>query len=158
MNRRGFSLLELVIVLALVGLSLALVTPSFSSFAQRLELKTTAQRISGILRYSRSESIQKGKVYQVIFDSGLRQIRIEEPEPEEGEAKTPPRVYPLPKGVQMRDFQVAPVEFSSDLPVIEFYPNGGASGGSLIIDGLEQKIGYRIKVHLLTGMVEIEEV
>ncbi len=47
MKNRGFSLIELMIVLVLVSLSIALVAPSFSRFSKRVELKTTAQKISG---------------------------------------------------------------------------------------------------------------
>ena len=77
MKNRGFSLIELVVVLVLISLSLALVAPSFSRFSKGVELKTTAQRVSGILRYFRSESIQSGKVYQIIFDPGLREVNIQ---------------------------------------------------------------------------------
>ena len=165
MRNKGFSLIELVIVLVLISLSLALVAPSFSRFSKRVELKTTAQRVSGILRYFRSESIQSGKIYQIIFDPGLGEINIQVLEGEEGwateikkeEQKFSKRSYPLPAGFQMREFNIPAPEFPSDLPTIEFYPNGGTNGGSFILDAQEQR-GYRIKVYFLTGIVEIEEV
>ena len=163
MKNRGFSLIELVIVLVLIGVSVALVTPSLSRFSKRVEIKTAAQNISGILRYFRSESVQKGRVYQVVFDADLREVRVQAAEEEEkgegekGESKTVKKTYPLPAGVQMKDFKISEPEFASDLPAIEFYPNGASNGGSVVVDGQDQK-GYRIKVHFLTGMVEIEEV
>lgn len=163
MKNRGFSLIELVIVLILISLSIALVTPSLSRFSKRVELKTSAQKVSGILRYFRSESIQKGKIYQVLFDSNLREIRVQAIEGEEkGEGETDPqklfkKSYPLPGGVQMKEVNIPSPEFPSDLPTIEFYPNGGSNGGSIILDGQDQK-GYRIKVHFLTGLVEVEAV
>ncbi len=165
MKNRGFSLIELVIVLVLVSLSLALVAPSFSRFSKRVELKTTAQKISGILRYFRSESIQSGKVYQILFDSVLREVNIQVLEGEEegatekkkDEQKFSKRSYPLPAGIQMKEFNIPAPEFPSDLPTIEFYPNGGTNGGSFILDAQDQR-GYRIKVYFLTGIVEIEEV
>ncbi|HSR10781.1 MAG TPA: GspH/FimT family pseudopilin, partial [Thermodesulfobacteriota bacterium] len=106
----------------------------------------------------RSESIQKGRVVQVVFDTGAREIRINDPEEEpaaDGQVSKL-RVYPLPKGIQMRDIQVIPPEFESDLPAIEFYPTGGTNGGSLILDGRDQKTAYRIVVHPVTGIVGIE--
>ncbi len=162
MKNRGFSLIELVIVLVVIGVSAALVTPSLSRFAERIELKTAAKTVSGILRYFRSESIQKGKVYQVLFDSNLREVRVqamEEGSEGEGkkEEKAVKKTYTLPSGVQMKEFKISDPEFSSDFPAIEFYPNGSSNGGSMILDGRDQK-GYRIKVHFLTGIVEIEEV
>jgi general secretion pathway protein H len=164
MRNRGFTLIELVIVLVLLSLSVALVTPSLSRFYKRVELKTAAQKISGILRYFRSESIQKGKIHQVVFDAELREVRVRALEAEEkGEAlkereepKSPEKRYPLPGGVQMKEMKIPSPETPSDLPVIEFYPNGGSNGGSLLLEMPDQK-GFRIKVHFLTGMVEIEE-
>lgn len=164
MRNRGFTLIELVIVLVLLSLSVALVTPSLSRFYKRVELKTAAQKISGILRYFRSESIQKGKIHQVVFDADLREVRVRALEAEEkGEAlkereepKSPEKRYPLPGGVQMKEMKIPSPETPSDLPVIEFYPNGGSNGGSLLLEMQDQK-GFRIKVHFLTGMVEIEE-
>jgi len=169
MRNRGFSLIEMVVVLVLISLSIALITPSFSRFSQRVELKATAQRVSGILRYFRSESIQKGKVYQIIFDSGTGEIRIRalEKEEREGEgkqeegkkgvqeAKAPEMRYPLPGGIQIKEVKIPSPEFPSDLPTIEFYPTGGSNGGAILLEIQDQK-GYWIKVHFLTGIVGIE--
>jgi type II secretion system protein H len=162
MKNRGFTLIELVIVLILLSLSVALVTPSLSRFSKRVELKTAAQKTSGILRYFRSESIQKGIVHQVLFDSESREVRVRALETEEKEGKkkeeTSPteKRYILPRGIQMKELKIPSPETPSDLPAIEFYPNGGSNGGSVLLDTADQK-GFRIKVHFLTGMVEVEE-
>ena len=164
MKNRGFSLVEMVIVLVLISLSAALVAPSLSRFSKRVELKATAQKISAILRYIRSESIQKGKVYQVLFDPDLREVRVQalgedgkaDGGQDQGEPVANKRSYSLPEGIQMKEVKIPFPEFPSDLPTIEFYPNGGSNGGSILLDAQTQK-GYRIKVNFLTGMVAIEE-
>jgi prepilin-type N-terminal cleavage/methylation domain-containing protein len=175
MRNRGFTLIEMVVVLVLISLSIALVTPSLSRFSKRVELKATVQKVSGILRYFRNESIQKGRVYQILFDSGIGEIRIralereekegerkqeEEKKQEEGkkgteEAAAQERRYPLPGGIQMKEFKIPSPEFPSDLPTIEFYPTGGSNGGAILLEMQDQK-GYWIKVHFLTGIVGIE--
>jgi general secretion pathway protein H len=162
-RNRGFSLIEMVIVLVLLGLSIALVTPSLSRFSKRIELKTSAQKVSGILRFSRSESVQKGRVFQVLFDPDLRMVRVralegDSPEKEgKEELQIQEKRYVLPSGIQMGEVQIPSPEFPSDLPTIEFYPHGGSNGGTIVLEMQDQK-GYRIKVRFLTGMVEIEEV
>ena len=165
MRNRGFTLIELVIVLVVISLSVALVTPSLSRFSRRVEIKASAQKISGILRYFRSESVQRGRVYQVLFDTDLREVRVQAlEEDEKGEGEKSPgeqrffkKSYSLPEGIQMKEFKIPSPEFQSDLPTIEFYPNGSSNGGSILVDAQDQK-GFRIKVHFLTGIVEIEEV
>lgn len=163
MRNKGFSLIEMMIVLVLVGLSIALVTPSLSRFSKRVELKTSAQKLSGILRFSRNESVQKGRVFQVLFDPDSRMVRVRAMEGEgpgnggKEEPKIQEKRYVLPSGIQMGEVKIPSPEFSSDLPTIEFYPHGGSNGGTIVLELQGQK-GYRIKVHFLTGLVEIEEV
>jgi prepilin-type N-terminal cleavage/methylation domain-containing protein len=167
MKSKGFSLMELIIVLTILALSVALVTSSMSNLSRTIELKSVAKKVSGILRYYRSEAINKGSVYQVLFDSELRAVKVQsvsltEPADEKGAnekkggegAKT---LYGLPEGVQMEEIDFPSPEYPCDLPAVEFYPNGGSNGGSVLLNSPERK-GYRIKVDFLTGMVEVEKV
>lgn len=156
--------MELVIVLVLIGLSAALAAPSLSKIAKRIELRAAAQTISGILRYYRSEAVHKGKVQQILFDTDRREVRVQvvATDPEKGEKETeekkgPAKKYALPGGIQMKEIKIPPPQYPSDVPTIEFYPNGGSNGGTLILEESENK-GYQIKVNFLTGMVEIKGV
>jgi len=161
------------VVLILISLSMFLATPLLSGFSKTAELKGATKKISAILRYSRSEAVNRGKVYQVLFDSDLRQVNvqpIEEKEEDEeakdgtkdeakDEAKDEPKrkTYTLPKGVDIKEVKANSPQYPSDYAVIEFYPNGGSNGGTIRLDSPDRK-GYRIKVHFLTGIVEIEGV
>jgi general secretion pathway protein H len=152
---KGFSLIELVIVLVIVGLSITLVTPNLSRFFKAIELKAATKKISGILRYYRSEAIQQGKVHQVLFDSNLREVRIQSLEPTE--EKVLKNKYLLPAGVQIKEVNIPAPQYPEDYPAIEFYPGGGSNGGSILLDIPDRK-GFRISVHFLTGMVVIEAI
>jgi len=169
-NRKGFSLMELVIVLVLIGLSAALAAPSLSRIAKRVELRAAAQTISGILRYYRSEAVHKGKVQQILFDADHREIRVqavaaEAEKGEKGEKETegkkgpakPAKKYALPEGIQLKEIKIPTPQYPADVPAIEFYPNGGSNGGTVILEESENK-AYQIKVNFLTGMVEIKGV
>jgi type II secretion system protein H len=164
MGNKGFTLVEILIVVALMGFAAALVSPALSRFSQSIELRTTAQRISGILRHCRNEAIQQGTIQQVILDAGRRELRICRFEPlaagEEGqggkrEEAPKERRYGLPEGILIEEIKVSPGQSALEYPVIEFYPNGGSNGGSFRIDRENQK-GYRIQVHFLTGIVEVK--
>lgn len=169
LKNKGFSLIEVMVVLILISLSMLLVTPSFSRFSKTMELKGAAKKISAILRYCRSEAVNRGKVYQVLFDPDLRQVHvqsIEEKEEDEeakdgvkggGKDESKQKTYALPKGVDIKEVKANSPEYPSDYSVIEFYPNGGSNGGTIRLDSRDRK-GYRIKVHFLTGIVEIERV
>jgi len=166
MKNKGFSLMELIIVLTILVLSVSLVGSSFSNLSRTIELKAAAKKVSGILRYYRSEAVNKGLVYQVLFDSELRAVKVQsisitesvadKGEDEKKEEDAPKTIYGLPKGVQMKDLDFTSPQYPCDLPAIEFYPNGGSNGGSILFSSSERG-GYRISVHFLTGMVEVEK-
>jgi general secretion pathway protein H len=166
MKNKGFSLMELIVVLTILVLSVSLVTSSLSNLSRTIELKAAAKKVSGILRYYRSEAVNKGSIYQVLFDSELRAVKVQsvsstESADEKGADEKKGRevaktLYGLPQGVQMRDLDFPSPQYPCDLPAIEFYPNGGSNGGSVLLNSQERK-GYRIKVDFLTGIVEVEK-
>ena len=163
MKGRGFSLIEMIVVLVLIGLSVSLVIPSLSRISKTIELKGASQKISGILRYCRSEAVNKGQIYQIFLDADLREVRVQRmessemrEESEKKEEKPFKRTYSLPSGINMKDVKLASPLYPSDFPTIEFYPNGGSNGGSFLLNS-EERGGYRINVHFLTGMVNIEK-
>ena len=160
---KGFSLIELVVVMILLSLTGALVVPSLSRFSKGVEFKGAAKRVAAILRFSRSEAVNQGKVYQVFFDADLRQVRMQSVETEEGktegepaQGKTSQKIYSMPPDVQIKEVKVEEPEFPSELPTIEFYPNGGSNGGSVLLDGGDGKV-FKITVFFLTGEVKIEQ-
>jgi general secretion pathway protein H len=162
-RERGFSFIELMVVLILFSLSIALMAPSFGRFSKSIELKSAAKKVAAILRYYRSESANQGKVYQVSFNVNTREVKVQRIEPdeskEEGEKQETPgmaRTFLLPEGVQLKEVTVEAPQFPSDLPAIEFYPNGGSNGGDILLNTAEHK-GFKIRVRFLTGSVVIEQ-
>lgn len=173
MKNKGFSLIEVMVVLILISLSMFLATPLLSGLSKTVELKGAVKRVSAILRYCRSEAVNRGMVYQVLFDPDLRQVHVQsikEKEEDEGPkdgakdetkdgAKNEPKqkTYTLPKGVDIKEVKANSPEYPSDYSVIEFYPNGGSNGGTIRLECPDRK-AYLIKVNFLTGIVEIERV
>ena len=159
--KKGFSLIEVIVVLVILSLSIALVAPSLSRFSSTAELKATTKKLSAILRYYRSEAIHRGRVYHVLFDSDLNEVRIQPvllTEPvEEGANKTEsasPRIYGIPKGIRIREVKVESTQYISDFPTIEFYANGGSNGGTITLDNQDRQ-EFKIEVNFLTGSVTI---
>jgi Tfp pilus assembly protein FimT len=157
-------LIEVVVVLLIIGLSIALVAPSLSRFSSTVELRASAKKISAILRYYRSEAVHRDKVYQILFDSNLNEVRVqsivpmeEEEESRKKEERIPQRIFALPKGVHIKEVKVDLTQYPSDFPTIEFYSNGGSNGGAITLDS-QNRQGYKIKVNFLTGIVEVDKV
>ena len=71
MNKRicGFSLIEVVISITIIGLILALFSYSFSNQAPKYQLKKATWEIYSRLNYARYKAIYKGMKYKVSFES-----------------------------------------------------------------------------------------
>jgi general secretion pathway protein H len=161
---KGFSLIELIVVLVITSLAIALVAPSLFRFFSTVELKATAKKVSAILQYYRSEAINQGKVYQILFDSDLNEVRVqpvvsaeEEGEGEKKEENFTKKIYALPKGIHIKEVKNESTQYPSDFPTIEFYSNGTSNGGEITLDSQDRQ-GYTIKINFLTGVVAIDSV
>jgi prepilin-type N-terminal cleavage/methylation domain-containing protein len=73
---RGFSLLELVIVMAIMLVIGAMVAPKFTTMISSYRLKSTASDVSGILQRCRMQSIRSNRAVPVLAttDNGRQQL------------------------------------------------------------------------------------
>ena len=58
-NQKGFSLVELAVVLVISGLILAFSTPSLNRYLQQARLRDAASRIAGEMRLARQKAVTK---------------------------------------------------------------------------------------------------
>lgn len=66
-NERGFTLIELAVVIAILGVMIALVAPRFADIGNA-NLKRSARHLTGMVRFLRDESQAKKIVYRLRFD------------------------------------------------------------------------------------------
>ena len=64
-SRRGFTLIELVIVVALISIVAVYAVPSFGRLIESNRVSSTANGIMGMLRYTRSEAVKVGRTVNV---------------------------------------------------------------------------------------------
>jgi type II secretion system protein H len=174
MGSRGFTLLELIVVLLIIGLMTALVTPRLVGSLTNMNLKTSAQKISSSLRYARSQAVSGQIIIHAVLDferNGMF-IKAEKPQDDEDsylkdeieatetdntkdrEHRT--ESYFLPDGVRIEKAMTTNDEIDSGLFNIVFYPAGNSSGGTVVlIDEKERR--FQITVDFITGIVNLTE-
>lgn len=75
-QRRGFTLVELLVVIALVAIILALVAPSFTSTLARKRLEGVASELATDIQYARSEAVQRNVPVGVVFGTNCYVVYV----------------------------------------------------------------------------------
>lgn len=111
--RAGFSLFELLVVLAIVSAAIAVVLPSVSAGFGALSAKSAALEISSAIALAREKALRERSVYYA--ETAERALIIR---PADGKITE----YSLPAGLRVEP-----------APSISFSPGGFSSGGEIII-------------------------
>jgi general secretion pathway protein H len=142
---RGFTLVELLVVLAIGSLLLAVTPPLVTAVMPGVELKAAARRTAGALRLAREMAVARGRDAAWVLDVEQNRYGIE------GDARS----GSLPDGLDL-ELVAAEEEMRSEaVGAIRFYPDGSSTGGRVILKRGET--GYQVGVNWLTGRILIAE-
>ena len=73
MNRQintGMTLIEVMVVVAIIGIIVAIAAPSFSAMLEKQRIKGAAEAVLADLRWARAEAIKRNERVRVTFTSG----------------------------------------------------------------------------------------
>jgi general secretion pathway protein H len=142
---RGFTLVELLVVLAIGGLLLTVVPPLISASMPGVELKAAARRTAGALRLAREIAIARGRDAAWVVDVENNRYRID------GDGRS----GSFPKGLDI-ELVAAETEMRSEaVGAIRFFPDGSSTGGRVILK--RGNGGYQVGVNWLTGRILIAD-
>ena len=143
MRQAGVTLLELLIVIALMGIVAALVVPMFGGPVSTSELRATARQLAAGLRLARSEAVSERRETFLVVDVAGKRFKIDR------EA----REHALPSKVDLKLFTAQNDLVSENVGSIRFYPDGGSNGGRITVASGARK--FDVDVDWLTGRVAI---
>lgn len=131
--RRGFTLLELLVVLVIAALAGSIIAFGVGGGLENMRLRTASKQILAVMRHARDQAASLKTRTSVEVDQETRRVVLQG-------AKGG---YELPEDVLVKE-----------KATIEFFPSGGSSGGEVV---LENKRGrsYKVKVDRLTGVPRI---
>ena len=140
---RGFTLLELIVVLFLAGLVAALVAPSFSGTLESSRLRSGAAGVRATLTLARTLAASGSRLRSVVFDIERGEYVVD------GEART----YVLPEGIRIESARVGNEEPEQETFRVRFFPDGSAEGAEIVV---ASSTGGRLRVTVdpLTGIAE----
>ncbi len=142
-QQAGFTLIEILVVLAILGVTLGLVLGRGSMKSHGLETRGAASAIAQSLRAARAQAIATDHPVSVVFDP-LRHVFAADASPVQ---KLSPDLA----------FVVLPPALPGpgDARIIRFGSDGSATGGEVLLGGGKRRIG--ITVEWLTGKVTVAD-
>ncbi len=147
---KGFTLLELLVVLVLLGIIAVLVAPGLGGSLENAKLKTASRELLATLRVRRSEAITQGRMITLRFAEDESSYRVDGEPVRLAEGLSvvyQPATGAGGEGVQG---QVLPDTGNNRLV---FYPDGSSSGALLTLR-LGEGLRY-IRIDWLTGAVSL---
>ena len=141
----GFTLLELLVALAILAFALTLLPPLLSSGRSTTELRQATRSIINGLRETRSKAIAGNRELAFMLDVEERSYRV-------GAAGA---VQPLAGAINL-ELLTAQSELSGNGGgSIRFYPDGGSSGGEITLS--RDGSAHLVTVDWLTGAVRLAD-
>jgi prepilin-type N-terminal cleavage/methylation domain-containing protein len=151
-NRRAFSLVEMLVVLAIIAMIMAISVPFTSDFGKGLRIKTTSRAIAGVLAAAKSNAMTLRKNFTVVFNVKESKYWIEDDTGRVYEKK-----YSLPGSIKFEvkdNNEEDPITFENDKVV--FGPSGSleCEGGSIVFTD-KQGDARTISVAKSTGKITV---
>lgn len=148
---RGFTLLELMVVLAIVSLLAAAIGGSAGSFLSTMEYRETVRELLSAAKKARLQSRSQGKPIDLVIDpTGNRFALTDQAGKLESED-----YQSLAQDLSIGLVFAAEVSPGANMGAIRFYPEGGSSGGEITIER-PSGAGTRLVVDWLIGEVQQE--
>jgi len=140
-GRGGFTLLELMVVLAILVVSAALVLPSLGPGTATLRLRAEARSIVALLRQARQLAVSQRRPQTVAIDPVARAVVLRG-----AEAASPLSRHPLAGEVRLTA--------EEGEPSLTFTPRGTVREATWVLEGAGGR-RYRIHVEAVTGRVSL---
>jgi prepilin-type N-terminal cleavage/methylation domain-containing protein len=148
-NKKGITLMELIIVMAIIAMGAVLMVPNIAAWLPNYRLRSATRDIVSSMRVAQMKAVSNNVMYRVSFNSGNNNYVLQRQTTSgvnnfvnEGETQ------PLPSGITFDS-----ISFGGGLVV--FNPNSTASSGNMVLKN-PKGTQKTISVLSTTGRVRVE--
>jgi len=145
MRQRGFSLLEVLVVIVIIGLSYALLPKMFYSGVSGAELRSNVRAVATGLRLARDAAINTRREAVLTLDLDQRSFTVQ----------NDTRVHKLNEALDVKLYTSQADLITEKVGAIRFYPDGSSNGGRVTLAAGER--AFEVDVDWLTGHVTIND-
>jgi general secretion pathway protein H len=140
----GVTLLELITVLLLMALLSVAAAPMIGKGMSTIDQRAAAQKIAAAFKSARNIAVSQRKEAAVVVNIKALTVTPADAEP-----------ISLPSGVTIDLTTIEKEKIDDDSAAIRFYPDGGSTGGRVILKKGDRAL--RVDVDWLTGRVKVTE-
>jgi general secretion pathway protein H len=139
----GFTLLEVICVLAITAMLAAILLPAIPRATSRLQLESYAVEIASLLKSDRFAAIRRRREIATEVDARSRTLQ----------SGARAQIIRVPNDVTLTLVSAASCQQRRSAASIVFLASGMSCGGTIALSRLG--IGYEVRVNWLTGGVEV---
>ena len=142
-SARGYTLVELLVVVGLIAAALAVGAAAMRSGMPGAQLRGAARELAAQLRFTRAQAIVTGKPQRFTIDARTR------------EWQAPGRRHgTLPREIAIEAIGARVEQQHPDQVTLRFFPEGASTGGRIVLK--RGDAAWRVDVEWLTGQVDLQ--
>ena len=166
-TRGGFSLVEILGVLVVIGLIATIVMVNWHAILPRTELNSAVRVLASTIQGTRSDAISRNAEFRIEYDFERNGYRVSTPfmlggglAPSDEDRLRLSWEY-LPESIQLYSIVIDGVEYrenpNEEGVFVRFSPNGASSAHTIVLFQRNYDTYYTIEVLALTGLIRFHD-
>lgn len=162
-GRDGFSLVELLVVVVILGLLAGVTTISWRTIVPRTALNTDVRTLASRISTARSDAISRNSEFQIVYDLDRNRYWIRPPYDSEGnyepleEERAILFLTTLKPGVVFKELIVDGETYTDGLVKVRFDPLGASNDHLILLHHEPLNRYHTIEVLALTGLMRFHD-
>jgi Tfp pilus assembly protein FimT len=150
LNKRGFTLIELILLTVILAVLVGVSTPLFSKTFSSLRLRDDSYNLAKLINYIQEKSVIEGRIYKLVLDAEKKRYYVMVSD------STDPKKYTRLDEKAGKIFHLSDqVSIKARKSEILFYPDGHSDKAAIVLSNRKDKTVLNITGNM--GYVEFEE-